>query len=233
MFFANPRAVLPAPRRRPARHVPHASLRTAHVRARADARRFNATAPGWSSHRRRWADGPGCRHAPAPAQARRLGAARPGALDVSPSWHHASRAAHIRTYYMRAAPQAAEAGGLACTDCTAEGFLFDMGGHVIFSHYQYFDELLDAAVRAPVGRLRPFFCAQAPAFRRWAAAKQLVAPWRAMFAWRRRSARLACLVRAQARAVPVSPPISCPASRRRWAPGRRTGTAWSACRTCG
>ncbi|BDA50044.1 hypothetical protein COCOBI_15-1720 [Coccomyxa sp. Obi] len=42
--------------------------------------------------------------------------------------------------------QANEAGGLACTDITPEGFLFDMGGHVIFSHYQYFDELLDTAV---------------------------------------------------------------------------------------
>lgn len=41
---------------------------------------------------------------------------------------------------------AAEAGGLACTDVTPEGFLFDMGGHVIFSHYDYFDQLLDAAV---------------------------------------------------------------------------------------
>lgn len=40
----------------------------------------------------------------------------------------------------------AEAGGLACTDVTPEGFLFDMGGHVIFSHYDYFDQLLDAAV---------------------------------------------------------------------------------------
>jgi len=39
-----------------------------------------------------------------------------------------------------------EPGGLACTDVTPEGFLFDMGGHVIFSHYQYFDELIDAAV---------------------------------------------------------------------------------------
>ena len=39
-----------------------------------------------------------------------------------------------------------EAGGLACTDVTSEGFLFDMGGHVIFSHYAYFDELLDSAV---------------------------------------------------------------------------------------
>jgi hypothetical protein len=40
--------------------------------------------------------------------------------------------------------QAPEAGGLACTDLTPEGFMFDMGGHVIFSHYQYFDELLNS-----------------------------------------------------------------------------------------
>ncbi len=42
--------------------------------------------------------------------------------------------------------QVDEAGGLACTDVTPEGFLFDMGGHVIFSHYRYFDELLDTSV---------------------------------------------------------------------------------------
>lgn len=42
--------------------------------------------------------------------------------------------------------QAEEAGGLACTDVTPEGFLFDMGGHVIFSHYDYFDQLLDTAL---------------------------------------------------------------------------------------
>ena len=42
--------------------------------------------------------------------------------------------------------QADEAGGLACTDVTPEGFLFDMGGHVIFSHYLYFDQLIDAAI---------------------------------------------------------------------------------------
>ena len=41
---------------------------------------------------------------------------------------------------------AAGPGGLACTDTTPEGFLFDMGGHVIFSHYKYFDELINAAV---------------------------------------------------------------------------------------
>lgn len=39
-----------------------------------------------------------------------------------------------------------EAGGLACTDTTPEGFLFDMGGHVIFSHWDYFDKLLDTAL---------------------------------------------------------------------------------------
>jgi phytoene dehydrogenase-like protein len=38
-----------------------------------------------------------------------------------------------------------EAGGLASTDVTPEGFLFDVGGHVIFSHYSYFDNLLDTA----------------------------------------------------------------------------------------
>jgi cation diffusion facilitator CzcD-associated flavoprotein CzcO len=38
-----------------------------------------------------------------------------------------------------------DAGGLASTDVTPEGFLFDVGGHVIFSHYAYFDKLLDTA----------------------------------------------------------------------------------------
>jgi hypothetical protein len=45
--------------------------------------------------------------------------------------------------------QAHEAGGLACTHTTPQGFLFDMGGHVIFSHWAYFDELLDAALGGP------------------------------------------------------------------------------------
>lgn len=35
---------------------------------------------------------------------------------------------------------------MACTDLTPEGFFFDMGGHVIFSHYLYFDQLIDAAI---------------------------------------------------------------------------------------
>ena len=39
-----------------------------------------------------------------------------------------------------------KAGGLAITDATPEGFLFDVGGHVIFSHYDYFDALLQASL---------------------------------------------------------------------------------------
>jgi len=38
------------------------------------------------------------------------------------------------------------AGGLASTYCTNEKFLFDLGGHVIFSHFMYFDDLLQYAV---------------------------------------------------------------------------------------
>jgi len=39
-----------------------------------------------------------------------------------------------------------EPGGLASTDTTDEGFLFDVGGHVIFSHYTYFDQCLAQAL---------------------------------------------------------------------------------------
>lgn len=39
-----------------------------------------------------------------------------------------------------------EVGGLASTLQTKEGFYFDVGGHVVFSHYQYFDSALDEAL---------------------------------------------------------------------------------------
>ncbi|KAM0819322.1 putative FAD/NAD(P)-binding domain-containing protein [Seiridium cardinale] len=39
-------------------------------------------------------------------------------------------------------------GGLASTDVTPEGFLFDVGGHVIFSHYKYFDDCINEALPA-------------------------------------------------------------------------------------
>nr|RBQ88785.1 hypothetical protein FVER53263_11136 [Fusarium verticillioides] len=40
-------------------------------------------------------------------------------------------------------------GGLASTDITPEGFLFDVGGHVIFSHYKYFDDVINEALPKP------------------------------------------------------------------------------------
>ncbi|KAK3297673.1 uncharacterized protein B0H64DRAFT_129633 [Chaetomium fimeti] len=39
-----------------------------------------------------------------------------------------------------------KAGGLASTDVTPEGFLYDVGGHVIFSHYKYFDDCINEAL---------------------------------------------------------------------------------------
>jgi len=42
-----------------------------------------------------------------------------------------------------------DAGGLASTDVTREGFLFDVGGHVIFSHYLYFDDCINQALSKP------------------------------------------------------------------------------------
>ncbi|AAR26880.1 FirrV-1-B5 [Feldmannia irregularis virus a] len=42
--------------------------------------------------------------------------------------------------------QADKPGGLSCTEETPEGFLVDKGGHVVFSSFQYFDELLQAAL---------------------------------------------------------------------------------------
>ncbi len=37
----------------------------------------------------------------------------------------------------------ATAGGLASSETTANGFTYDIGGHVLFSHFRYFDELFD------------------------------------------------------------------------------------------
>lgn len=41
--------------------------------------------------------------------------------------------------------QATRAGGLARSDVDEEGFYWDYGGHVVFSHYEYFDKVLDNA----------------------------------------------------------------------------------------
>jgi protoporphyrinogen oxidase len=41
---------------------------------------------------------------------------------------------------------APEAGGLASSVVDENGFTWDLGGHVLFSHYRYFDALMDAAL---------------------------------------------------------------------------------------
>lgn len=74
------------------------------------------------------------------------GPASRAATFRSPPAHPLLRSATHPSHCRRRPAQASEAGGLACTDVTPEGFLFDMGGHVIFSHYQYFDDLIDTAV---------------------------------------------------------------------------------------
>ena len=39
------------------------------------------------------------------------------------------------------------AGGTARTDTSPEGFLFDQGGHVVFSHSKFFDDMLSEGAR--------------------------------------------------------------------------------------
>ncbi len=41
---------------------------------------------------------------------------------------------------------AAEPGGLASSTVDERGFTWDLGGHVLFSHYKYFDRLMDVAL---------------------------------------------------------------------------------------
>jgi protoporphyrinogen oxidase len=41
---------------------------------------------------------------------------------------------------------APEAGGLPSTDVMPQGFLFDVGGHVTYSHYKYFDDCIEEAL---------------------------------------------------------------------------------------
>ena len=39
-------------------------------------------------------------------------------------------------------------GGLATSERDDQGFLWDMGGHVVFSHYEYFDDTMDKTIKS-------------------------------------------------------------------------------------
>ena len=39
--------------------------------------------------------------------------------------------------------QREKVGGLAASETSPNGFIYDIGGHVLFSHYEYFDKLFD------------------------------------------------------------------------------------------
>ena len=43
--------------------------------------------------------------------------------------------------------QSGKPGGLAASERDDQGFLWDMGGHVVFSHYEFFDRVLDRAIK--------------------------------------------------------------------------------------
>lgn len=50
---------------------------------------------------------------------------------------------HTNWSLLEAAP---EAGGLAASVIDSHGFTWDLGGHVLFSHYRYFDQVMTAAL---------------------------------------------------------------------------------------
>ncbi|BFZ55027.1 hypothetical protein PYCC9005_002065 [Savitreella phatthalungensis] len=58
----------------------------------------------------------------------------------------ASRLAKLGKQDWLLVDSASRPGGLATTDVTPEGFLFDVGGHVLFSHYDAFDTALAEAM---------------------------------------------------------------------------------------
>lgn len=65
-------------------------------------------------------------------------------LGAGPTGLGASRRlAEIGNVDIRVFDENAEAGGLASSFLDHDGFTWDIGGHVQFSHYQYFDELMD------------------------------------------------------------------------------------------
>ena len=68
-------------------------------------------------------------------------------LGAGPTGLGAAWRLHERDYRRWSLFEAASgAGGLASSVIDAQGFTWDLGGHVLFSHYKYFDELMDRAL---------------------------------------------------------------------------------------
>jgi len=58
----------------------------------------------------------------------------------------AKRLNHLKHKSWHVVDSFEDAGGLASTDVDPQGFLWDVGGHVIFSHYLYFDDIINEAL---------------------------------------------------------------------------------------
>ena len=65
-----------------------------------------------------------------------------GPTGLSAAWRLEELGHHGWTLY----EQASGAGGLATSVVDAQGFTWDLGGHVLFSHYRYFDALMERAL---------------------------------------------------------------------------------------
>lgn len=74
--------------------------------------------------------------------AERIVIAGAGPTGLGAAWRLEERAHHAWSLY----ESAPHAGGLASSVIDEHGFTWDLGGHVLFSHYRYFDDVMDRAL---------------------------------------------------------------------------------------
>ena len=67
------------------------------------------------------------------------------ALDAAQNLHELNK--EFPNISIAILEQNAKPGGFATSERDEKSFLWDMGGHVVFSHCEYFDETLDRAVK--------------------------------------------------------------------------------------
>ncbi len=79
----------------------------------------------------------------------------PTSLGAAQRLHEYQRV--LKTKRVTILEQQNHPGGLASSVRDDSGFLWDMGGHVVFSHYEYFDKTLDRAVKDWNKRVRAAF----------------------------------------------------------------------------